>query len=80
MRSHFPNIKLYKTTYLEEVADQHPEPCLWVLDSVQLGIFVQHALEDLQEEFQRELVQEVHLAGNAECQNTTKPHLQEPRI
>ena len=47
--------------YLEQVTAQNLQPLLGIFHAFQLGILIQHALENVQEKLQRELVQEMHL-------------------
>jgi len=47
--------------YLEQVAAQNLQPLLGIFHTFQLGILIQHALENVQEKLQIELVQEMHL-------------------
>lgn len=47
--------------YLEQVTAQNLQPLLGIFHAVQFGILIQHALENVQEKLQRELVQEMHL-------------------
>ena len=47
--------------YLEQVAAQNLQPLLGIFHAVQLWILIQHALENVEEKLQRELVQEMHL-------------------
>ena len=47
--------------YLEQVTAQNLQPLLRIFHAFQLWILIQHALENVQEKLQRELVQEMHL-------------------
>ena len=47
--------------YLEQVTAQNLQPLLGIFHAFQLWILIQHALENVQEKLQRELVQEMHL-------------------
>ena len=47
--------------YLEQVTAQNFQPLLGIFHAFQLWILIQHALENVQEKLQRELVQEMHL-------------------
>lgn len=47
--------------YLEQVTAQNLQPLLGIFHAFQLGILIQHALENVEEKLQRELVQEMHL-------------------
>ena len=53
--------QLRGNVYLEQVTAQNLQPLLGIFHAVQLGILIQHALENVQEKLQRKLVQEMHL-------------------